>query len=133
MDYGYLIVNTRTALGALPVGGAQVHVVGADTDVKVTTDRSGASERIRLPAPPKERSMTSTPDGLPYSLYDITVSAPGFYTVNSRSVPIFPEVVSIQNIHMIPVAGYGLQNRPEAALNLEGSTPYGLEGEKHDG
>lgn len=127
-SFGFLIVNTRTALGSLPVGGAEVRVVGTDTDLTVTTDPSGVSERMRLPAPPVENSLTSTPDGLPYATYDVSVSAPGYYTAQSRSVPVFPGIVSVQNVNLIPIAGYGMPREPQSELTANEGIPFPVEG-----
>ena len=127
-SFGFLIVNARTALGALPVGGAAVHVTGTDTDLTVLTDPSGVSEKMRLPAPPVENSLTATPEGLPYATYDVSVSADGYYTALSRAVPVFPGIVSVQNVNLIPVAGYGMSEVPKSELETNEGIPFPLEG-----
>lgn len=129
-SYGFLIVNARTALGSLPVGGAQVRVTGGDTDLTVVTDPSGVSERMRLPAPSVDNSLTPTPDGLPYATYDVSVSAEGYYTAESRAVPVFPGIVSVQSVNLIPIAGYGMPRIPESELTANEGIPFPLEGNK---
>lgn len=128
-----MLVNTRTALGALPVGGAQVRVQGAGTDVTVYTDASGVSERIRLPAPEKGASLSPDTGVLPYATYDVTVSAPGYYTITSRSVPVFDGIVSVQNVNLIPIAGYGMDKRPEQSLDIKEGVPFPIEGGNGNG
>lgn len=127
-SFGFLIVNARTALGALPVGGAAVHVTGTDTDLTVLTDPSGVSERMRLPAPPLENSLTATPEGLPYATYDVSVSAEGYYKSESRAVPVFPGIVSVQSVNLIPIAGFGMPEIPKSELTANEGIPFSVEG-----
>ena len=116
---GFLTVNSRTALGALPVGGACVHVTGDGIDATFYTDSSGATGRIVLPAPQPDASLSPEENGAPFSSYDIEVSADGYYTVLSRAVPVFPGITSVQNVNLIPVAAYGFENKPEDSLVID--------------
>lgn len=118
---GFLTVNSRTALGALPVRGARVHVTGNGVDAIFYTDSSGATGKIVLPAPQPAASLTPEEDGAPFASYDIEVSADGYYTVLSRAVPVFPGITSVQNVNLIPVAAYGFENKPEGSLVIDES------------
>lgn len=127
---GYLLVNARTALGALPVKGARVIVTGAPEPIEVYTDMSGATERIELPTPALESSLSPGSALPPYSSYDVSVEADGYYTVKTKSVPVFPGVTSVQNVNMIPVSGYGAQEIPLSEINFDESGAYPVEEEK---
>lgn len=124
---GYLLVNARTALGALPVSGARVTVNGAAEPIEVYTDMSGATERIELLTPDVENSLSPGSVLPPYSSYNVSVEADGFYTVRTKSVPVFPGVTSVQNVNMIPVSGYGAREVPSSEINFDESGTYPVE------
>lgn len=125
---GQLLVNVRTALGALPVEGALVTVTGSGEPIRSYTDISGASERIELPTPDLALSLTPGSATQPYSSYDVRVDADGFYTVRTVSVPVFPGIVSVQNINMIPIQGFNGSDVPEDQLNFDESKAFPVEG-----
>ena len=125
--FGYLIVNSRTALGALPVPGANIKVIGGGNTYTFVTDESGASPRIELPAPSRTYSLSPNQGGVPYSSYDVTVTATDYYPVEIKSIPIIDGIVSVQDVNMIPLAGYGFDTPPESALLYREGVPYGLE------
>ncbi|MCI8331844.1 MAG: carboxypeptidase regulatory-like domain-containing protein [Clostridiales bacterium] len=125
--YGFLIVNSRTALGALPVPGASIKVTGGGNTYTFVTNESGSSPRIELPAPSRTYSLSPNQGVTPYSSYDVTVSASDYYPVEVKSIPIFDGIVSVQDVNMIPLAGYGFDTPPESALLYEAGVPFGLE------
>ncbi len=125
---GYLLVNVRTALGALPVAGALVTVTGAGEPINSYTDMSGKSERIELSTPDLASSLTPGASLPPYSSYDVKVEADGYNTVRTVSVPVFPGIVSVQNINMIALQGYNGEDVPEEQLNFDESRPFPVEG-----
>ncbi len=101
---GYLIVEAKTADGALPVASALVTVENARGagDIKVTleTDRSGRTTRISLPTVSGELSQ-SYENNQPFSIYDVYVTADGFYPFRAQNVPIFSGVTTLQPVAMI--------------------------------
>lgn len=113
-EEGTLAVRVTTAGGALPVEGADVRISGAIPEnlwvhYLLTTDRSGLAERIPLPTPVTELSLTpGNPPG--YANYFIEVFKAGYYPLTFRDVPIFPGITSVQVAEMIPLPPY----RPEA-------------------
>ena len=106
-EIGMLIVQVYTADQALPIEGAHVMVTktvdGSEELVKVMqTNRSGKTEALALSAPPASNSLT--PDGgTRYSIYNIRVDYPGFYTMENLDVPIFGGQTAIQPIALIPL------------------------------
>lgn len=112
--------RTYTARGALPVKGARIVVsreIGGRNHVfyTLTTDESGLSPIISLPAPPKELSETPDSPVMPYATYDVEVSAAGYDEVLVRSIPIFDGVQSVQRIALVPSFG----QPPEIIDNTE--------------
>ena len=108
---GYLIVRTSTAGGAIPVEDARVLVRNRDEPGEASTagsvrhvlrtDRDGNTVRLPLPAP--LRIVSYTPGNTPYALYDIDVSAQGYYPQHFIRVPIYDTITSIQNAYLIPL------------------------------
>ncbi len=131
LNYGFLTVNVTTASGALPIVDATVTVSqltdGKDTPFAILqTDSDGRTDRILLPAPPQSNSLTPTPIGPGYSLYNIEVEKEGYYTSNYLNVPIFPGITSIQPVKLIPtVSGYTLKGDHIVPPVTEGE-PFGL-------
>lgn len=110
-ERGYLRVKTTTGRGCIPLENVQVtvscykngeyHLAGS-----FLTDSSGQTEIITLQAPPKSNS--EKPDiRYPSALYDVSIKADGYYDVNSRDVPVFEGITSLQNVDLVPVSvGY---------------------------
>jgi len=104
---GYLKVMVTAADNALPIEGATVTVTsitGGNTTLinKQTTNSSGETERIELPAPPKELSLTPGNSNT-YAKYNVSVDFPGYYTIENVDVPVFDGQVSMQPTQMIPL------------------------------
>ena len=107
---GWLKIITRTGNEATPLENVAVTVTShddTDTILNYTTitDSSGETERIELSAPPLTESLGRTGD-TPYSVYDVNIFLSGYYRQESRNVPIFPGVTSIQKFSMIPLPKY---------------------------
>ena len=110
-ERGYLRVKTTTGRGCIPLENVQVtgscykngeyHLAGS-----FLTDSSGQTEIITLQAPPKSNS--EKPDiRYPSALYDVSIKADGYYDINSRDVPVFEGITSLQNVDLVPVSvGY---------------------------
>ncbi|MDE6780841.1 MAG: carboxypeptidase-like regulatory domain-containing protein [Ruminococcus sp.] len=105
---GYILVNTRTGEDSSPVAGASV-LITAIVDGKRNkiasgvTDDSGISPKFFVPAPDLIHSQAPDSVKRPYSLYDISVTADGFFNARSVDVPVFSGITSVQNFGMIPV------------------------------
>lgn len=116
MEYGYLIVNVRTANGALPVKGAMVTVtddslINPKVLYVLYSDGSGVTEKVRLEAPAKELSQTSGNKNV-FAKYNIVVEKEGYYRVEDFQVPIFSGITSIQTDELVPLPN-GLKNSDE--------------------
>ena len=122
---GSLRFRTSTARGALPVAGAKVVVskeIGGRKHVfySLTTDNSGLTQVMSLPAPPKELSETPDSSIQPYSLYNAEVSAAGYNDVFIRDIPVFEGVLSLQKVAMVPEIGQGTEVITEQEPDLNG-------------
>jgi len=122
-EFGTLSVRAYTASEALPVGGALVEISGTeesnrDLYYSVITDRDGKTEDILLPAPVRSLSLAPGTIEVPYSVYDMEVSAPGYYTKNIYGLTVFSGVTSMQLVNMIPLSETNPEkNAPEGNLD----------------
>ena len=120
-DEGYLIVRAFTAGGFIPLENARVTVRGGDTNnrdylLETTTDRSGATKIIPLPAPSPQLSLDSA-SVRPYATYIVEVAKDLFNTYRDENVTVFADITSLQSANMIPTSMYRPEeNRPNDAL-----------------
>lgn len=105
---GTLKISVISSIGMIPVENATVSVsYTGDPDspiVVLTTDSSGQTPVINLPAPPLALSLD--PDALeqPYSEYNITVTAEGYEPVLVTGSEILADELSLQTIRLQPIA-----------------------------
>jgi len=105
-ESGKLVVNVRTAGGALPVEGAFITVYsasgGGEPVASVRSDRSGLSPVLTLPAPPRMLTMQPGSKVKPYAEYTVETEAQGYYTVTNINLPVYSGVTSIQPVELVP-------------------------------
>lgn len=102
--YGSVKVKVSTAKGARPVDGAIVSVVremGGKEHIYALqrTNNSGETGVIKLPSPPPSANQQAPQ----YYDYNIHVYAPGYYRESAMAMPVFPNVLSLQNFDLIPL------------------------------
>ncbi|MBO5005808.1 MAG: hypothetical protein J6C89_00035 [Clostridia bacterium] len=108
-SYGKFGVRAFAANSAYPVANALVIVRGKKANGTPTTiavletDESGKTQIITLETPPKSLSLSPGSDIPPYSLYDVEITHPGFYSIITRDVQIYPDTTSILPINMLPL------------------------------
>lgn len=105
---GFILVNVRAGNEATPIVGASVIITATDNGRRLLTavgitDISGTIAKISVPAPDKAYSLTPYTEIRPYSLFDISVRAKGFYNARSVDVPVFSGITSVQSFNMIPL------------------------------
>ncbi len=104
MAQGTLFVTVRSADSAFPVPGALVQILSPSGEILGEDRVSGAggvSRSFSLSAPDRALSL-SPQEELPYSTYDVLVSADGFYSFLIRGVQIFADEKSQLPVEMIP-------------------------------
>ena len=91
-----------------PVAGARIEIsYEGDPDSEIrqyTTDESGMTEIITLPAP-AEIYSTQYSEEQPYAEYTIRASAQGYENVEVAGTEILPDVLAIQEIRMPAAVG----------------------------
>ena len=122
---GTLQVNVVSAENNFPIQGAEISIAyTGDPNSPVTTattDSSGQTGQIELPAPPEDLSLTP---GLeqPYSEYTVTIQASGFETVVVSGTEILANVLALQPAHMTPVSQ---ETTPDTPIVIPDHTLYG--------
>ena len=121
---GKLRIRSYTAGGALPVEGALVRIRGAEESNRqvaytLITDNDGLTPEVSLPAPLSEFSLAPLPNEVPYSVYDVEISAPGYYTKKISGLTVFPGVTSVQLVNMIPSSGNLPEDYPRGNINTQ--------------
>lgn len=106
-DYGTLQVSVVSSLGHIPVENATVTIsYTGDPESPIetlTTDSSGQTPTVSLPAPPIELSLDPETTVQPYSEYNITVTAEGYEPVYVSGSELLAERFSLQPIVMNPL------------------------------
>ncbi len=108
MPTGDLVFVLRTATGALPVDNGSITVTDESGAVVfyefLTAASGGVSRTARLEAPNKSISLDSaTPTPLPYSRYNVSVFAEGWYRMQIIGVQIFEGSTAQLPIDLVPL------------------------------
>lgn len=122
---GALQVDVVSAENNFPIQDAQVSIAYEGeperTVEEVTTNLSGQTEEVRLPAPPLEYSL-SPGDVRPYSEYTVRVRARGFAEVVISGTEILPDALAIQPVRMTPIPD---ETGPDTPILIPDHTLYG--------
>ncbi len=121
---GYITIKVTNNLN-YPIAGANVSISynSAPNDVieNLTTDISGSTESIKLPAPNIDLSLTANNEIRPYSEYNITVSAEGYEPGTITGSEILADTLSIQRVRLTRSEA----NNPQNDVNIPDHTLYG--------
>ena len=127
-DRGVLIVNVGYGERVYPIENALVSVLQKNENtleiISVSeTDQSGKSEPIVIETPNVELSLVPDPDSLPYAKVTIDVEKEGFYNAQFIDVPVFAGIVSVQNVNLIPLPEYYVNNFYNNTVFTESEAP----------
>lgn len=105
--YGFLKVIARTGSEALPLPNVTVTISAMENGnsrlyFSGITNESGETDHIPLPTPELNPNASSTDRQL-YQSYDVMVYHPDYFRMESRGLPIFPGITSLQKFAMIPL------------------------------
>lgn len=125
---GKLAVNVTTGEGLFPVEGATVIIsdteaAGGSEIASVTTDISGKTPVIFLPAPARAMSLAPDGKGDARARYTVTVMVPGYVTTVVEGVSVFDGITSIQKVDMLTESA---SNGSSAPRIIEEDTVYRL-------
>lgn len=125
---GNLTINVTSSVGLIPINNATItiSVTGEPNSVveTLTTDDSGQTESISLPAP--NLSYSTEPNSpRPYSEYNIMVTAPGYESVYITGTEILPNEDAIQPVSMTPLEIESPDAPVEDTIVIPDHTLYG--------
>ena len=125
LSQGFLRVFVIERTGLTPIENATVTIVYEETpDVEpreFTTDNSGQTPLVTLPAPPLEYS--EAPDEpKPYADYTITVNKPGYEETIVTGSEILPDEISLQVVQLNRLEE---TVEPPLLINIPDHTLYG--------
>ena len=124
-DRGQLRIHVTTERGFFPIKDASIRLsyTGNPTEIieELSTDISGQTAAVELPAPPLEYSMEPS-EFQPYSEYTIQVNASGYRPINISGISVLPDKTSIQNVRMETAT---VENPPERNIVITANTLYG--------
>ncbi len=105
MAIGYLIIQVRTADGAVPLSGADIRILDEEGNTirELTTDESGGTEAVSLETVDKSFSLSPDYTGTPYTAYDVLVRASGFDSLYISEIPIYEGETAIQPAPLVPM------------------------------
>ena len=124
-DRGQLKIHVTTERGFFPIKDASIRLsyTGNPTEIieELSTDISGQTAAVELPAPPLEYSMEPS-EFQPYSEYTIQVNASGYRPINISGISVLPDKTSIQNVRMETAT---VENPLERNIVITANTLYG--------
>lgn len=124
-DRGQLQIHVTTERGFFPIKDASIRLsyTGNPTEIieELSTDISGQTTAVELPAPPLEYSMEPS-EFQPYSEYTIQVNASGYRPINISGISVLPDKTSIQNVRMETATA---ENPLERNIVITANTLYG--------
>lgn len=121
-DFGTLRIRATSASGAIPIMGAIVRIMGgeeANRDIvkSLVTDNDGITPKVKLPTPKRSYSLTPEDEESPFALYDVDISADGYFTKRIIGVAIFSGINAILPVNMIPESESPMVNYPKGNVN----------------
>ncbi len=126
-DTGRLQINVQSTVRNVPIKDARIRIsyTGTPTQIleEVTTDDSGQSPSVDLPAPPLDYSLAPS-EIQPYSEYTLNVTAPGYTPFDISGVEVLPTATALQAVYLEPQeAGEQIDNLVIPAHTLYGDYP----------
>lgn len=127
VDTGKLQINVQSSVRNVPISDARIQVSYTGDPTKtieeLTTDSSGQSPILDLPAPPVDYSLEPG-EIQPYSEYTLNVSAPGYVPFDISGVEILSTATALQSVSLEPQeAGAQIDNIVIPAHTLYGDYP----------
>lgn len=107
VNIGYLKVNATTESGVIPVPDVKITIskpLGNNFFFSQVAFTDSNGETPPVPLPTRSIELSTTPEfPVPYTIWNITAEAPGYYDIIVYDVPIFPNVTTTQSFNLIPI------------------------------
>lgn len=104
MPNGTLLIYTAVAEQAAPLPGVTVEILDESSQslALLTTDDTGATQPIELPAPDASYSLDINSTVCPYGIYRVVAALPGWHAVTLEGVQIFDGQQTVARISLLP-------------------------------
>lgn len=123
---GTMKISVVSSVGQIPIANATVVIsYTGDPDSPIetlTTDSSGQTPTVVLPAPPLSLSLNPDNEQQPYSEYNIFVTSPDYEPVLVSGSEVFSGQLSLQPVRMNPLAS---TDEEEKAVVIPPHTLFG--------
>ena len=122
MAIGYLILQARTAHDAVPLGGVRIQILDpfGNPLYELTTDESGATQKIPLETLSRDFSQNPYFTELPYISYSVRTQAAGFHSLYVSDIPIYDGETAILPLVLIPL---GEKERTTSQMEISVGKP----------
>lgn len=124
MSYGMFQARVYTSKALLPVRDVAVVVTTGTCENQHLagirlTDENGLTETIQIDTP--DAGLSTNPgNSSPYAVCNVKAAHPGYETVEVDSVQIFPGVLTMQDILLIPLEEYPSLYREKERFDISG-------------
>ena len=104
---GYIQVHAYTSKARIPLEGAAVTVTTADGKAIAMrlTNRNGTLDSpIAITVPDRTASQTPNTGTIPFTDVNLFARLENFETIEIENLQVFPEIVTVQDLAMIPIS-----------------------------
>ena len=103
---GYIRVRAYQSRAELPLKDVAVAITATDgTAISLQlTDRSGLTPPVAIPVPDLQAGQTPDTGEIPFTAVNIYARLKGYEQIENENVQVFPDVVTIQNLELIPLS-----------------------------
>ena len=103
---GYIRVRAYQSRAELPLKDVAVAITATDgTAISLQlTDRSGLTPAVPIPVPDLQAGLTPDSGEIPFTPINIYARLKGYEQIENENVQIFPNVLTIQNLELIPLS-----------------------------
>ena len=103
---GYIRVRAYQSRAELPLKDVAVAITATDgTAISLQlTDRSGLTPTVSIPVPDPQAGQTPDTGEIPFTTVNIYARRKGYEQVENENVQVFPNVLTIQNVELIPLS-----------------------------
>ena len=123
---GTMKISVVSSVGQIPIPNATVVIsYTGDPDSPIetlTTDASGQTPTVTLPAPDLSLSLNPDSEQQPYSEYNVLVTSPDYEPVLVSGSEVFADQLSLQAIRMNPLVS---EREPERVVIIPAHTLFG--------
>lgn len=105
MATGYLTVHAYTSDAQLPLKDVAIKITDSadNTLAMALTDRSGTIGSVSVTVPDSAAGQQPDTGTIPFGLVNIYAQKGNYLQIESENVQIFPDILTLQNLEMIPL------------------------------